>query len=118
MNCNKRHTVIAKHATGDFATCIETCAFQYDCRSADYQEIRSTNYISAYYGEPTVITPGFSSPYVIGELDKTNAENARDMCRRLLALPHLSVQFQHRALLLQIYRVEIKALALPSIQIF
>ena len=120
MNCDKRHgrTAIAKHATGDFATCTETCAFQNDCRSVDYQEIRSTCYLSAYHGEPTKITPCFSSAYVNGELNKANAENARDQCRRLLAIPHLFVRFQHRALLLQIYRVEIKALALPSIQIF
>lgn len=69
MNYGKRHgsPVIASNITEDFATCIETCALQSHCRSVDYQEITKTCYQSAHHGEPTVITPGFSSAYVIIE---------------------------------------------------
>lgn len=66
---SKRHgsPVIASNITEDFATCIETCALQSHCRSVDYQEITKTCYQSAHHGEPTGITPGFSSAYVIIE---------------------------------------------------
>lgn len=69
MNCGKRHgsPVTAQNITKDFADCIEICAFQNNCRSVDYQVITKRCYQSAHHGEPTVITPGFSSAYAIGE---------------------------------------------------
>ena len=58
--------MIAKNRTEDFVTCIEACALQSDCRIVDYQEITKKCYQLGHHGEPTVITPGFSSAYVIG----------------------------------------------------
>lgn len=41
----------------------------HNCSSVDYQELTAICYLSNHHGEPTTITPGFSSAYLIGNLN-------------------------------------------------
>lgn len=83
MICGKRHgaAIIAKQTGLDFAGCIDSCASLKNCSSVDYHELTAVCYLSNHHGEPTVSTPGFSSAYLIGNL------NGCGECSRILPPP-------------------------------
>ena len=86
MNCNKRHgtTSTLTNNASNFSSCIDACAQTEGCKSVDFQEFTKSCYLSDHQGEPNVITPGFSSAYIIGNLDDCKA------CQRVFPPPQLT----------------------------
>ncbi|KFY41684.1 hypothetical protein V495_04833 [Pseudogymnoascus sp. VKM F-4514 (FW-929)] len=68
INCGKRHGTeylkTDKQAT--LKDCMDSCASYIPCHSVDYHDRSRTCYYSNHHGEPTIVTPGFSSAYSLG----------------------------------------------------
>lgn len=45
---------------------MDSCASHIPCHSVDYHDLSQTCYYSNHQGEPTIVTPGFSSAYSLG----------------------------------------------------
>jgi GLEYA domain len=45
---------------------MDSCASFTPCNSVDYHQSSQTCYYSKHHGEPTIVTPGFSSAYSLG----------------------------------------------------
>ncbi|KAG9233630.1 GLEYA domain-containing protein, partial [Amylocarpus encephaloides] len=82
INCGKRHGTeylkIDRQAT--LKDCMDSCASYIPCHSVDYQDRTRTCYYSNHHGEPTIITPGFSSAYSLG-CTSSCCGNTNSSCR-------------------------------------
>ncbi|KAH8817375.1 hypothetical protein F5884DRAFT_779178 [Xylogone sp. PMI_703] len=68
ITCGKRHGTeyLKIDKQGTLKDCMDSCASYIPCHSVDYHERSRTCYYSNHHGEPTIVTPGFSSAYSLG----------------------------------------------------